>query len=202
MSTPTDLFIEIKTGDVYWSDNTRDRIEKCDWNGKNRVVIKSSNLPNPKSIFVIDSMLFYVDSRLRSVNSMNSTMANSSLQIKQVSSRDLQEIIIFNDKVQPMDINSPCVGQNVCDQLCFPLPQQNTPKCACARGELDVNGRNCKVPREYLIFAMESEIRSVSLQAGGGVPWRAITGINKAVGIDFDYRDNKVIFSEIFFPLQ
>lgn len=76
--TPTDLYVDSKTGDVYWSDNTKDRIEKCDWDGKNRVVIKSSNIPNPKSIFVIDNILYYADSRLRGVFSFNMSYSNSS----------------------------------------------------------------------------------------------------------------------------
>lgn len=85
--SPTDLFVDVKTGDLYWSDNSRDRIEKCDWDGRNRVVIKSSGLPNPKSVFFIDNLLYFLDSRLKSIYSINITAANSTnntLQIKKV----------------------------------------------------------------------------------------------------------------------
>ncbi len=54
---------------------------------------------------------------------------------------------------------------------------------------------------------MENEIRSLNLplstnadtiaSAGAGMPWKPITNLNKAIGIDFDFRDNKVIFSDI-----
>ena len=40
INTPTDLFVDVKTGNVYWSDNTYDRIEMCDFEGKNRRIIK------------------------------------------------------------------------------------------------------------------------------------------------------------------
>ncbi|CAF1149705.1 unnamed protein product, partial [Brachionus calyciflorus] len=69
--TPSDIFIDQETGDVYWSDNTRDKIEKCDWNGQNRKVVKADQLPNPQSIFINDKNLYYADSRLRGVYSLN-----------------------------------------------------------------------------------------------------------------------------------
>ena len=30
-----------------------------------------------------------------------------------------------------------------------------------------------------------------------GLPWKPVTGLGKAIGIDFDYRDNKIVFSDI-----
>lgn len=192
MVSPTDLFIEVRTGDIYWSDNTKDRIEKCDWDGKNRIIIKSSSIPNPKAIFVLDGFLYYADSRLRSIYSLNISMTNTSVQIKKVNSPDLLEVIVFDAKAQPNDISSPCKSENICDQFCFAMPQESTPKCGCSKGELEANGRSCKSPREYIVFAMETEIRSLSLDNGGSSPWTSVTGLNRAIGIDFDYRDNKV----------
>ena len=80
-------------------------------------------------------------------------------------------------------------------------------KCGCGYGQLDDaaggNKRTCKTPLEYLIYAMESEIRSVNLptssSSSGGLqmPWRPIVGLNQTVGIDFDYRDAKIFFSDV-----
>jgi len=54
---------------------------------------------------------------------------------------------------------------------------------------------------------MENEIRSLNLPlatntdtisaAGAGMPWKPITGLNKSIGIDFDFKDNKIFFSDI-----
>lgn len=115
----------------------------------------------------------------------------------------MQEVLVFSDKSQPLNIDSPCStasSSNVCDQFCFSMPQQNTPKCACAIGELDSNGRSCKQPSEYLIYSMETEIRSVNFPVGnlaGSVPWRPVTGLSRAIGIDFDYRENKILFTDL-----
>jgi len=45
---------------------------------------------------------------------------------------------------------------------------------------------------------MEREIRSMSMQPHGSLtsaPWRAITNLTLAVGIDFDYRDKKIFYT-------
>jgi len=49
INTPTDLFVDVKTGNVYWSDNTYDRIEMCDFEGKNRRIIKGIVYINSKN---------------------------------------------------------------------------------------------------------------------------------------------------------
>ncbi len=53
-------------------------------------------------------------------------------------------------------------------------------------------------PNEYLLVAMEREIRSMSMQPHGSstsAPWRAITNLTLVVGIDFDYRDKKIFYT-------
>ena len=201
IATPTDIFVDVTTGFVYWSDNTKDRIERCDWDGKNRLVIKSTNLPNTKSLFVLENIMYYADARLRGIYSFNISANNTEATklIKRVKFANLNEIILFSDKSQPSNIESSCLSRQ-CDQLCFPLPFQSAPQCACAIGELDYNGLSCKTPKEYLIYTMESEIRSLNMPTSSftsGMPWKPLTGLGKAVGIDFDYRDNKIIFTDI-----
>ncbi len=55
-------------------------------------------------------------------------------------------------------------------------------------------------PNEYLLVAMEKEIRSISMQPHGSLtsaPWRAITNLSLVVGIDFDYRDKKIFYTYV-----
>lgn len=215
MDSPTDLFIDQTTGDVYWSDNTKDTIERCSWNGLNRTVIRSTNLPNTQAVFVQDQTLYYADSRLRGVYSLNIANLSSipdKVLIKRVKTDTLNDLLIFNDKSQPTNIVSPCTGSNrrsLCEQLCFPMPAGvvRTSTCACAIGVLSIDTRTCNRPSEYLIFAMENEIRSINLPVSNnifdgaipisGIPWKPVTGLSRAIGIDFDYRDNKILFSDL-----
>lgn len=53
-------------------------------------------------------------------------------------------------------------------------------------------------PNEYLLVAMEKEIRPMSMQPHGlgtSAPWRAITNLSMVVGIDFDYRDKQIFYT-------
>ncbi len=213
--SPTDLFVDVKTGHVYWSDNIKDRIERCDWDGKNRQIIKSQQMPNTKSIFVLDDLLYYADSSLKSIYAYNYTHSNGSQTrtIKRLSNdyqNSLNDILVFTERAQPLnDIQSPCsFNMNQCDQLCFAISSTNQPKCACALGELDSNNqRTCKTPQEYLIYSIENEIRSVNLPlnsqssdfvvVSNNVPWKPIQGFKRVIGIDFDYRENKILFSDL-----
>ena len=138
--SPTDFSIDINNGDLYWSDNTKDTIEKCDWNGKNRKILKSSNIPNVKSLTILDSTVYYADSRLKSLFSLNVSiyLNNSnefqSKKLKIINSLNLIEIFIFTEKAQPLIVDSPCHFSslyNKCDQLCFSIPYEEAPNCAC-----------------------------------------------------------------------
>ena len=126
-------------------------------------------MPNPQSIYVLEDMLYYADSRLKSIFSLNLTMNTSNRTnatssssssgtnlLKKITTSNLKELFVFSDKSQPQDVESPCrASQNVCEQLCFAMPGQSVAKCACAVGELDAqSGRTCKTPKEYLIYSM------------------------------------------------
>ncbi len=52
--------------------------------------------------------------------------------------------------------------------------------------------------KEYLIYAVESELRSVHLDPGThSQPWRPITDLQGAVALDFDYADKKIFFTQV-----
>jgi low density lipoprotein-related protein 2 len=210
--SPTDLYIEPRTGDIYWSDNIKDRVEKCDWQGQNRVIVKQTLMPSTKSIFVYDGNLFYADARQRSVFAYNMSYANNTARLLKKTrglfwGSELQEVLVFTERAQPIEgMSSACAAMtSQCDQLCFSLPGSSLAKCACAVGELDpANGRSCRIPAEYLIYSMETEIRSLNLPAAyqpqiasTTVPWRPVTGFSRVIGIDFDFRDNKILFGDI-----
>ncbi|CAF1156296.1 unnamed protein product, partial [Brachionus calyciflorus] len=145
------------------------------------------------SIFINDKNLYYADSRLRGVYSLNLSFANNSVKLlKKVSSYDLTEILVFSEKTQPLNIPTSC-SLNTCDQFCFNL--HATTKCACGLGELDSNGKNCKLPKEYIIFAMEDEIRSLNIPVGnlvGGSPWL----ISRPEGIAYDWVSDTIFYAD------
>lgn len=63
---------------------------------------------------------------------------------------------------------------------------------------LQPDGRSCGAPSEYLVFATRTEIRSVSLDPKAlSAPFAPITNLSNVVGLDFDYADSKLVFTQI-----
>ena len=51
---------------------------------------------------------------------------------------------------------------------------------------------------EYLIYAMETELRSLHLDPDElSQPWSPVTGLNGAVALDFDYADKMIYFTQV-----
>lgn len=149
---------------------------------------------------------------------INKTASNMTQRLESVLTLKNFEVggmVLFDE--QP-NYESPCqtstVRQRFCEDLCFAMPETSVPQCACAYGTLSVDLRMCTrkisfsrlqnpslpllAPTEYLLVAMEREIRSMSMQPHGSstsAPWRAITNLSLAVGIDFDYRDKKIFYT-------
>jgi len=78
LGAPTDLFVDRASGDVYWSDEVRDTIERCAWDGSGRRVVRGTGLPSARGVWVQEGVMFYVDSRLRGVYSVDVSSVNAS----------------------------------------------------------------------------------------------------------------------------
>ena len=125
---------------------------------------------------------------------------NNLLQVKSGLS-SLRDVTIFDASNQPQ-ADSPCLksGSDRCQQLCFAFPEGSpTPfTCKCSTGVLDDNGRTCGTPKEYLVFATRTEIRSVSLDPKAlSSPFAPIKNLSNVVGLDFDFSDKRLIFTQI-----
>lgn len=195
--SPTDISIDIKTGDIFWTDDIKDRIERIKFDGSNRTVIKWTNIPSPRSVVISNDLIFYADSRLKGLYSFNLNNSSDSRLLKRIHLEDIQDLVIYNVNTQPQDASLCYSSSNKCEQFCFELPNQSI-KCECSIGKLDSNGYTCSKPDEYLLYAMETEIRSVGLYNSSQVPLRTINGLSKAIGLDFDFADDQVFFSDWF----
>lgn len=85
--------------------------------------------------------------------------------------------------------------------MCFSLPEKTQSEpfvCKCATGILAEDKRTCKEPDEYLIFLTRTEIRSLFLkERKHSFPFDPVTGLVNAVGLDFDYNDKKLIYTQV-----
>ena len=81
------------------------------------------------------------------------------MQIPILIANDYQEILIF---FYLFSETNACMNNNGgCQHLCFMLPGQTVPKCKCAAGVLDKDGKTCKGKRKnpsltYQIFCLNA----------------------------------------------
>ncbi|CAF4205785.1 unnamed protein product, partial [Rotaria sp. Silwood2] len=200
---PESIAIDFLTDDVYWSDSIRDTVEAISWNDSNRRII-SRNIPKAISLPIANSDLYIMDRAFSSVMRINKTATNVTQRLELILTLKTFEVggmTLFDE--QP-NFESPCqtstIRQRFCEDLCFAMPDTSVPQCACAYGTLNIDRRTCAQPNEYLLVAMEKEIRSMSMEPHGfstSAPWRAITNLSMVVGIDFDYRDKKIFYTDL-----
>ena len=205
ISAPRDLTIDMQTHDVYWVDSREDAIQKISYSGGNRQLIRR-NLPNPMGIAVLRNTVYWVDRNLGTVFRASKLPGNNSLPEKVKSGLDnLRDVAIFDVSIQPAS-DTPCsrLGNGGCEQLCFAYPPELSAQlpfgfaCKCSTGVLQEDLRTCGSPKEYLVFATRTEIRSVSLDPKAlSSPFAPITNLSNVVGLDFDYADKRLLFTQI-----
>ncbi|VVD04124.1 unnamed protein product [Leptidea sinapis] len=205
ISNPRDLTIDMLTHDVYWVDSKLDQIQKISYNGGNRQLIRS-NLPNPMGIAIHTGNVYWVDRNLQTIYKASKLPGNTSMPEKlRTNLPKLRDIVIFDINNQPIDDNNPCrkLGNGGCDQLCFSYPPEAnkgiTHRCDCATGQIStMDSKKCDVVSEYLVFTTRTEIRSINMDPKStGVPFKPIGNLTNVVGVEFDYADNKLFFTQI-----
>ena len=204
ISNPKDLTIDMQTHDVFWVDSKLDTIQKISYNGGSRQIIRR-NLPNPMGIAVHLSDVYWVDRNLQTVFKSSKLPGNMSLPIKvRTNLQKLRDIVIFDVNNQPKDDTNPCLmlGNGGCEQLCFSFPPEASArkpfKCDCASGQLSSDGRKCEFMNEFLVFSTRTEVRAINIDAKlTSVPFKPIGNLTNVVGIDFDYADSKLLFTQI-----
>ena len=200
ISSPRDLTIDMATHDVYWVDSREDAIQKISFMGGNRQLIRR-NLPNPMGLALLRDTVYWVDRNLDSLFSASKS-PNSTAPADKIKSglSSLRDVAIFDASNQP-PADSPCSAASTqCQQLCFAFPQPSAKEfvCRCSTGALEEDGRTCGTPKEYLVFATRTEIRSVSLDPKAlSSPFAAITNLSNVVGLDFDFNDQRLLFTQI-----
>ncbi|RWS26517.1 low-density lipoprotein receptor-related protein 2-like protein, partial [Leptotrombidium deliense] len=200
ISNPRDLTIDIETHDVFWVDAREDAIQKVSFSGGKRQYILR-NLPTPYGISILGSTVYWVDRNLRTIFRTSKSIDNSTKLPEPFKSNldTLRDIVIFDLKNQP-SADTPCslLGTGVCQQLCFAMPKNTTAKCDCASGVLSADGKSCEDVKEYLVFTTRRELRSVHLDPKtSSIPFAPIVNLTNVVGLDFDYENRKMFFTQI-----
>ncbi|KAM9664148.1 low-density lipoprotein receptor-related protein 2 [Trichechus inunguis] len=203
--TPRGLAVDHYNSYIYWVDDSLDMITRTHIiSGESEVIRVGGRYPTPYGITVFGNSIIWVDRNLKKILQASKEPGNTEPPTVIRDNLDwLRDVTIFDQQVQPRSPaevnNNPCMESNGgCSHLCFALPGLQTPKCGCAFGTVESNGKSCALSTEnVLIFALENSLRSLQLDPENhSPPFRAINVERIAVALDYDSINNRIYFTQ------
>uniref|UniRef100_A0A8C6QUZ8 Low-density lipoprotein receptor-related protein 2 n=1 Tax=Nannospalax galili TaxID=1026970 RepID=A0A8C6QUZ8_NANGA len=203
--TPRGLAVDHGNDYIYWVDDFLDLIARIHINGGESEMIRfGSRYPTPYGITVFGESIIWVDRNLKKIFQASKQPANTD---PPTVIRDninwLRDVTIFDERVQPRSPaevnNNPCLGSNGgCSHFCFALPELHMPKCGCAFGILESDGKSCAIPREdFLIYALDNSLRSLHFDPEDhSPPFQEMNVQRTAIALDYDKKNNRIFFTQ------
>uniref|UniRef100_A0A452F8B2 Low-density lipoprotein receptor-related protein 2 n=1 Tax=Capra hircus TaxID=9925 RepID=A0A452F8B2_CAPHI len=205
-ATPRGLALDHSSNYIYWVDDAVDLIARISIEGGESEVIRfGSHYPAPYAITVFGNSIIWVDRNLKKILQASKEPNRADRPTVIRDNIDwLRDVTIFDQSVQPRSPaevnNNPCLGNNGgCTHFCFALPKSQTPKCDCAFGTLQADGKSCAISSEnFLIFALDDSLRSLRFDPKDySQPFPAISVEKMAVALDYDSIDNRIYFTQL-----
>lgn len=189
---PNGLAIDYDTDTIYWVDANSDIMATMDLNGGN-LKIKMTRLSHPYAITVDNTYVYWTDWNSKSIHRASKKTFTGGKIIKS-DLNNVRDIHFYNASRQQG--SSACAGAR-CEHLCL-ATSATTKRCVCTAGKLAVDGRSCSQVVDYLIFAKRNEIQFLDLDPRRRAsPHESIDKLQNAIGIDFDYRNGTIYYSDI-----
>lgn len=137
---PNALTLDFNDKKMFWADARLDKFERCDYDGKNRVILAQSTPKHPFSIAVFEDFIFWSDWMLHGILRANKYSGNDVIFLKQ----DLEQpmgLFVAQDSIKNCSGNACSAFNGGCEDIC--LPHKNSFKCECSQGYLDKDGKRC-----------------------------------------------------------
>ncbi|CRL03072.1 CLUMA_CG016407, isoform A [Clunio marinus] len=183
---PNALTLDLNDKKVIWADARLDRIERCNYDGKSRVILAQSTPKHPFSIAVLEDFIFWTDWSLHGLIRANKYSGNDVTFLK----RDIEQprgLFIAQESIKNCTNNACAAFNGGCEDICLPHGE-NSFKCECSQGYLAKDGKRClsRNKSSNCDATMEFECRS-----GECVPYVVTCdGIPHCV----DYSDESISF--------
>lgn len=162
---PNALSLDYIDKKVFWADARLDKIERCDYDGNNRVVLANISPKHPFSIAVLGNYIFWTDWMLHGVLQANKYSGNDVSFVK----RDIEQPMGLFIAIEPIKscTSNECLAFNAgCEDIC--MPHGSGHKCECSQGVLGKDGKRC-ISRDRMVTC--DPVNEFQCKSGECVPY-------------------------------
>nr|XP_018901907.1 PREDICTED: prolow-density lipoprotein receptor-related protein 1 [Bemisia tabaci] len=130
---------------LYWSDARLDKIERCEYDGSNRIILSMIKPQHSFDLAVYGDFLFWTDWVMHAVIRVDKFTGEEMKVLKKGIPRPMGIVAIANDT--NMCFDNPCHKQNGgCQDICR-FDARGRKQCACSEGQiLNTDGYSCFRP--------------------------------------------------------
>ncbi|BET02800.1 low-density lipoprotein receptor [Nesidiocoris tenuis] len=163
---PNAIALDDLSQKLFWADARLDKIERCELDGTDRVILSNAAPQHPFAMAVYAEYIYWTDWVVHSVMRANKFTGAEVVHLRRDVGRPMGIAAIYNSSFNCF--NNPCnVLNGGCSQKCR-LDPQGQVKCSCSGNQiLDTDGKRCVTPPDRtgdgarkctdLEFACESE---------------------------------------------
>ncbi|XP_044727187.1 prolow-density lipoprotein receptor-related protein 1 isoform X2 [Chrysoperla carnea] len=127
---PNAITLDHKERKLYWGDARLDKIERCDYDGSNRVIIVEKTPQHPFDIAVYGDYLYWTDWVLHAVIRANKFSSEELVWLRGDVPRPMGIIAVANDSTE-CDITHPCnIMNGGCEDICM-MGDNGEIMCTC-----------------------------------------------------------------------
>lgn len=149
---PNALTLDLDDKKIFWADARLDKIERCNYDGKNCVILSQSAAKHPFSIAVFEHFIFWSDWTLHAILRANKYSGNDVVYLRKEVHNPMAIFVAQDQNINCT--NGKCAILNGgCEDIC--LPRGKGIKCECSQGHLSKDGKRC-LAREKLVSTCNS----------------------------------------------
>ncbi|CAD5111663.1 DgyrCDS948 [Dimorphilus gyrociliatus] len=157
---PNGLAIDQKAQKLYWADAKLDKIERCDYDGLNRVVIVASGIYHPFGLTTLGDYLYWTDIQKKAIVRANKYTGGEMKVIKRDMFHAPLGIVAISEDI-PTCKDHPCYKHNGdCEQNCNTLATGEV-QCSCFPNyKLNKDNKTCSyIDRSSITCDNKSQFR-------------------------------------------
>ncbi|XP_071101709.1 prolow-density lipoprotein receptor-related protein 1-like isoform X1 [Haliotis cracherodii] len=133
--TPNGLTVDHRAQKLYWTDARLDKIERCEFDGSNRVIIVTKIPQHSFGIAVYGDFIYWTDWMLRAVLRANKYTGSGLTWLRKGIKRQPMGIMAVTNDTNDCTTN-PCHGNKFgCDEICT-ANTHGEPVCSCREGHV------------------------------------------------------------------